>query len=100
MLKQKNYRVVFLFLVLATGAVWVSGVQAQEQSKSKTAAASAPPARVPGRGRRGHVSTAGTKKPAETKLSHSPTQVAPAALVSNGQAEYLSGEANVTVKGN
>ena len=103
MLKQKNYRVVFffLFLVLATGAVWVSGVQAQEQSKSKTAAASAPPARVPGRGRRGHVSTAATKKPAETKPSPSPTPLAPAvALVSNGQAEYLSGEANVTVKGN
>lgn len=103
MFKQKNYRVVFffLFLVLATGAVWVSGVQAQAQSKSKTAAASAPPARGPVRGRRGHVSTAATKRPAETKPSPSPTPVAPAvALVSNGQAEYLSGEANVTVKGN
>ncbi len=102
MLKQKNYRVVFffLFLVLATGVAWSSGVLAQEQSKLKTAAASVP-ARGPVRGRRSHVSTAAGKKPAESKPSPSPTPLAPAvALVSNGQAEYLSGEANVTVKGN
>jgi hypothetical protein len=102
MLKQKNYRVVlfFLALILATGVVWSSGALAQEQSKPKTAGASAP-ARGPVRGRRSHVSTGAPKKPAETKPSPSPTPLAPAvALVSNGQAEYLSGEANVTVKGN
>lgn len=102
MLKQKNYTVVFFFLVLVlgTGVVWSSGVLAQEQSKPKTAAASGP-AQGPVRGRRSHVSTATAKKPAEPKPSPSATPAAPAvALVSNGQAEYLSGEANVTVKGN
>ncbi len=102
MLKQRNYRPVFFFLVLvlASRVIWTSGVLAQEQSKPKTAAASVP-ARGPVRGRRGHVSTGAAKKPAETKPSPSPTPVAPAvALVSNGQTEYLSGEANVTVKGN
>jgi len=102
MLKQKKYRVGFFFLVLVLGTrvVWSSGVLAQEQSKPRTADANVP-ARVPVRGRGSHVSTAATKKRAETKPSPSPTPVAPAvALVSNGQAEYLSGEANVTVKGN
>ncbi len=101
MLKHKNYRVVYLFLVLilAIGIVWSSGMQAQGQSKSKTASASAPSTRGPIRGRRSHVSMAREKKPAENKPS--PTPVAPAvALVSNGPPEYLSGEANVTVKGN
>jgi hypothetical protein len=103
MLERKNHRVVFffLFLVLVTGVVGSSGVLAQEQTKPKTAAESGLTARGPVRGRRSHVSTAAAKKAAETKPSLSPTPAAPAvALVSNGQAEYLSGEANVTVKGN
>jgi hypothetical protein len=102
MLKQKNCRVVFFFLVLVlgTGVIWSSGALAQEQSKPKTAAVSVA-ARGPVRGPRSRVSTGAAKKPAETKPSPSPTPVAPAvALVSNGQAEYLSGEANVSVKGN
>jgi hypothetical protein len=102
MLKQKKYRLVFFFLVLVLGTrvVWSSGVLAQEQSKPRTAAANVP-ARGPVRGRGSHASTAAAKKRAETKPSPSPPAVAPAvALVSNGQAEYLSGEANVTVKGN
>jgi hypothetical protein len=103
MLKQKNYRIVFFFsfLLLASGVVWSSGVLAQEQNKPKTAVARGPAARGPFRGRRSHVSTTAAKKPAETKPSPSPPPVAPAvALVSNDQVEYLSGEANVTVKGN
>jgi len=98
MLKQMNRRVVFFFL--ATGLVWSSSVLPQEQSKPKTAAESGP-ARGPTRGRRSHVSTPAARKPAETRPSPSPTPLVPAVtLVSNGPAEYLSGEANVTVKGN
>jgi hypothetical protein len=101
MLKQKHYRVVFfLVLILATKVVWSSVVLAQEQSKPKTAAASGP-ARGPVRGRRRRVSTSAANQPAEPQRSPSPTPVAPVvALVSNGPTEYLSGEANVTVKGN
>lgn len=102
MLKQKNYRVglFFLVLILATGTVRTSDAWGQEQSKSKTDAPSES-ARGLTRGRRSHVSTAASKKPAESKPSPSPTPMAPAvSLVSNGPAEYLSGEANVTVKGN
>jgi hypothetical protein len=102
MLKQKHYRVglSFLVLILATGTVRTSDAFGQEPSKSKTAA---PSERARGltRGRGSHVSTAASKKPAENYPSPSPTPAAPAvALVSNGPAEYLSGEANVTVKGN
>jgi Na+-transporting methylmalonyl-CoA/oxaloacetate decarboxylase gamma subunit len=100
MSKQKNRRVVFLFLflLLGPGAVWSAGALAQELSKPAAASAQTREL-VPGR--RSHVSTAATKKPAESKPWPSPTPVAPAvALVSNGQPEYLSGEANVTVKGN
>lgn len=102
MLKQKDSRIVlfFLILILVSGVVWSSGALAQEQSKPKTAAESGP-ARGPTRGRRNYVLTTAAKKPAENKPSPSPTTLAPAvALVSNGPAEYLSGEANVTVKGN
>lgn len=98
---MSKLKMVFLFtgLVLLTGVVWAGGVFAQEQAKPKTGVVSAP-ARGPARGRR-RVSTAATKKSGEVKPSPSPTPAAPpVALVSSGQAEYLSGEANVTVKGN
>lgn len=98
MLKSNHYRIpsLVVLLVILTSALCVGVGLAQETKTAKPVDAKAVPARSPGR-RTSHV----MRKAAETKPSPSPTPIpAPVALVSNGQAEYLSGEANVTVKGN
>jgi len=99
MLKSNHYRILSLvvLLVVLTSALGVGVGLAQEQTKAaRPVDTKTVPARSPGR-RTSHVA----RKPAEPKPSPSPTATpAPVALVSNGQAEYLSGEANVTVKGN
>lgn len=81
----------FVLLVTAGSfcAVKVSGQQPANTSKSSNARLAV----------RRHQ--AATRKPVEPKPSPLPTPASqPVVLVNNGQPEYLSGEANVSVKGN
>ena len=77
-------------LLLLASVFFVSSAPGFSQDASKS------PAAGQGRGRRSSLA----HKKAEAKPSPSPTPSQPVTLISNGPQEYLSGEANVSVKGN
>lgn len=91
-----TYRVICFVARLLVGVAMLGAVivLAQEPTKKPGAGPVSSPAR---RGQRSHTSIP-PKKP-DAKPSPSPTPVAPVTLV-NAQPEYLSGEANISVKGN
>lgn len=108
-MRNTNHRLncfLTFFLFLCFGLMSVGAASpAQEKDKAKAQPSPSPTsARGPVRpGRRSHVLSTGAKKP-EAKSSPSATPPAavsqPVTLVSGGQPEYLSGEANINVKGN
>jgi len=88
-----TYRVICFVARLFMGVAMLGAVivLAQEPTK-KPGAATPSPVR---RGQRSHTSV----PPKKAEAKPSPTPVAPVTLV-NAQPEYLSGEANISVKGN
>lgn len=88
----------FLSFLLTT----VGAVPGQDSAKTRAQPSPSPatvrgPVRSP---RRSHVSTTPATKTPAAKPSPSATPAPPVTLLSGGQPEYLSGEANITVKGN
>jgi hypothetical protein len=107
LMRNKNHRlnsfVTFLMFVCLL-LVSAGAVPGQGQEATKTKAQPTPAGGASRPGRRSHVSSTAAKK---TEPSPKPSPSATPAtssqsvtLVSGGQPEYLSGEANINVKGN